>query len=60
MNRKEVLLLSISTFLVVVAWMILEIYKITFSSTLAQIEGIGINKTQLSTEVIKVLKTKQP
>ena len=60
MNRKEVLLLSISTFLVVVAWMILEIYKITFSSTLAKIEGVGINKTQLSTEVIKVLKTKQP
>jgi len=60
MNRKELLWISVSIFLTVIAWMILEIYKISYTSNFKQDGDFVIGDTKLSTQVIKILKTKKP
>jgi len=60
MNRKEMLWISVSVFMTVIAWMVLEIYKVSVSSSLEKMNSLSINKTKLSVDIIKILKTKKP
>ena len=52
--------ISVSIFLTVVAWMVLEIYKVRYLSNLTMDQDQMVANTQLSVDVIKILKTRQP
>ena len=60
MNRKETLWISVSIFMTVIAWMVLEIYKVRFLSNLNDGNNATVENTKLSVEVVKILKTKKP
>jgi len=61
MNKKEVLWLSLTIFLTVVAWMILDIYKIKSNVTLDnEVYSSTIIKYKIDPNLLKKLKNKNP
>lgn len=61
MNRKEIFWISITIFLTVVAWMILDIYKIKSNVNLdKEVYSSTIIKYKIDPEILKKLKNKTP
>jgi len=60
MNQKELFIISITIFLTIVAWMLIEAYKVetAIQSEKEEIAVIG-KKINIDLEVIKILKGKQ-
>ncbi len=61
MNRKELFWLSLTVFLTVVAWMVLDIYRIKSDIGLDQeIYSSTIIKYRIDPSLLKKLKSKSP
>ncbi len=60
MNNKELLFISVTVFLTIVAWMVFELYGIRLSTPSdAQIESVTLNYT-IDTDVFEILRNKVP
>lgn len=59
MNQKELFLISITIFLTIVAWMILDIYKIRTNIEAGFNQPRAIN-FKLQPQVLEILKRRQP
>jgi len=60
MNRKELFFISITIFLTIVAWILLEAYKVETEIKMEKKEMAVIGKKiNLDTSVLKILKNKQ-
>lgn len=61
MNRKEIFWISITIFFTVVAWMILDIYKIKSNVNLdKEVYSSTIIKYKIDPVILKKLKNKTP
>jgi|GEM_PF-790862 len=59
MNKKEVFYLSLTIFLTVVAWVIIEIYKIDVAIKMEKAVVVNNKKINLDMSIINELKTKK-
>lgn len=60
MNKKELFLISITIFLTIIAWMLLEAYKVESAIKTEKEEMLTIRKIiNLDTKVLKTLKAKK-
>jgi hypothetical protein len=61
MNKKELFYISITIFLTIVAWVIIDAYKINLA-TQAEKEDLSLirKKIDLDVSVLKTLKEKKP
>jgi len=60
MNRKELFYISITIFLTIVAWILLEAYKVETSIKTEKLNFSKVEKkVTIDTTVLKVLKDKQ-
>ena len=60
MNKKELFLISITIFLTIIAWMLLEAYKVESAIKVEKEEMLTIRKViNLDTEILKTLKAKK-
>lgn len=61
MNQKELLIISVTIFLTIVSWMLVDIYKVkTISNPSASTNYASDTVGTLDGEVFKMLKEKQP
>jgi hypothetical protein len=61
MSQKELLLISITIFLTIIAWMMIDIYKVKQETGVeAKNNTSSIVNFQLDPKVFNSLKTKQP
>lgn len=61
MNQKEIFLLSLTIFLTIIAWMLMDIYRIRSNvSTSANLEFKQVVDFKLEPKILKVLKDKAP
>ncbi len=61
MNRKELFFISITIFLTIVAWVIVDAYKVDSAIKVEKEESSLINKKlNLDITVLKTLKAKKP
>lgn len=59
MNQKELFILSLTIFFTIVAWLLLDIYKVTFNSSIQQkIQKIPSINFKIDAEVLRSLKLK--
>lgn len=60
MNRKELFFISITIFLTIVAWILLEAYKVETAIKMEKKETVVAGKKiNLDTSILKILKNKQ-
>lgn len=59
MNQKELFLISLTIFLTIVAWMILDIYRIRTNIDAGYEKSEAIN-FKLQPNVLEILKDRQP
>lgn len=60
MNRKELFYISITIFLTIIAWLILEVYKVETAIKVGEQALLTVEKRIiLDTSVFKILKNKQ-
>jgi hypothetical protein len=60
MKRKEMLLLAIGIFLTIVAWVVVEVYKVQSSAPEEDITVPKMQKYDIDVSVIDKLREKQP
>lgn len=61
MNQKELLLISVTIFLTIVSWMLVDIYKVkTTANPSASTNYASVTAGKLDEEVFNALKEKQP
>lgn len=60
MKRKEILLLAIGIFLTIVAWVVVEVYKVQSSVPEEDLTLPKIQKYDIDVSVIDKLREKQP
>ncbi len=60
MNQKELFLISVTIFLTIVAWMLIEIYKVdtAIKTGKEKLTVVG-KKIEIDQEILKILKTKE-
>lgn len=61
MNQKELLLIAASIFITIIAWMMVDIYKIKSVGTIeASSVKAGIVNLNVDAKILEKLKSKQP
>lgn len=61
MNRKELFWISITIFLTIITWLLVDIYRIkTRSSSDMGLQNLQIVDFKVDTKMLKVLKEKTP
>lgn len=59
MNRKELFYLSLTIFLTIISWLIIEIYKVDLNIKSEKQEVIIDKKIEIDTSIINELKERQ-
>lgn len=61
MNQKELLLIAASIFVTIIAWMMVDIYKIKSTNTIeARTVSVTVVNLKVDTNILEKLKSKQP
>ncbi|NMB84489.1 hypothetical protein GYA28_04380 [Candidatus Roizmanbacteria bacterium] len=60
MNQKELFLLSVMIFMTILAWMLLDVYRIKMTESTANPTFTNIKNIKLDGKVLEVLKEKSP
>jgi len=61
MNQKELFWISVTVFLTIVAWMILDIYRVRTQTTVKSgFESLQIVDFTIRSDILKILKEKSP
>jgi hypothetical protein len=60
MNKKELMWISLTIFVTIIAWLVIDIYQIKRSSDFGNsVQPLSINP-ELNKKIITILKTKTP
>ncbi len=61
MKRKEILIISIAVFLTIVAWVVIELYKVQNSQIIEEdIQLPEVKRYNIDTSIIEKLKKRDP
>lgn len=61
MNQKELLLISATIFLTIIAWMLVDIYKIKYNALIeARTSFTPVANSKLDTRIFEILKSREP
>ncbi len=61
MKRKEILIISIAVFLTIVAWVVIELYKVQNSQIIEEeIQLPEVKRYNIDTSIIEKLKKRNP
>jgi len=61
MNQKELFWISVTVFLTIVAWMILDIYKVKTQTTIeSKLQSLQTVDFKIKPDILEVLKERNP
>ncbi len=60
MNQKELFWISVTVFLTIVAWMIIDIYRVQIPSSIDTQAGTPLTHLQIDPKILQIIKNKNP